>query len=119
MGMESGASGKKKLLLIVLYEMKFLEDILDILLERGVRGATVIESRGIRDDLSTIPLFSSFFNFLGEKSDASKTIMVVLKESEVPLVVNQVEEIMGDLEAHTGAMVLVLDVFFMKGSMEL
>ncbi|MFC1479272.1 PTS sugar transporter subunit IIA [Planctomycetota bacterium] len=118
-GVDTGAAGKRKLLMIILYEMKFLEDILDILLERGIRGATVIESRGIRDDLSTIPLFSSFFNFLGEKSDASKTIMVILKENELNLVVNQVEEIMGDLDAHTGAMVLALDIFHMKGTMEL
>lgn len=110
--------GKEKLLMIILYEQRFLEDIMDIFLERGVRGASVIESTGIRDQLSNIPLFSNFFNFLGEKSDVSKTIMAIVHENEIPGIVNEIEEIMGNLDNHTGAMVMALDLFFLKGSME-
>ena len=81
--MNGRPQGKDKLLMIILYEQKHMEDILDIFLERGIRGATVVDSTGIRDDLSNIPLFSNFFNFLGEKSDTSKTIMTTVKESSV------------------------------------
>lgn len=119
MGMHTAAAGKRKLLFIILYEMKFLEDILDILLEHGIRGATVIESRGLKDDLSAIPLFSNFFNFLGDTSDESKTIMVIVRESQIHFIINEIEEIMGDLDAHSGAMVLAVDTFLIKGTMEL
>ncbi len=110
--------GKDKLLLIVLYENKFFEDIINLFLERGIRGATVLESTGIKNQLTNIPLFSSFLNFLGEHSDVSKTIFTVIKESDVPEIVESIEEIMGDLDSHSGAFVTALDISFMKGSLE-
>jgi len=108
-----------KLLMIVLYEKRFLDDILELFLERGIRGVNVLESTGIKDQLSTIPLFSDFLNFLGERSDVSKTIMTVIPESEVREIVQGIEDIMGDFDKHTGAMVMALDLFFVKGSMEI
>jgi len=108
-----------KLLMIVLYEKRFLDDILELFLERGIRGVNVMESTGIKDQLSTIPLFSDFLNFLGERSDVSKTIMTVVPESEVQEIAHGIEEIMGDFDKHTGAMVMALDLFFVKGSMEI
>lgn len=109
---------KSKLLMIVLYEKRFFDDILELFLERGIRGVNVIESAGIKDRLSNIPLFSDFLNFLGERSDVSKTIMAVVPESELDSVINGVEEIMGDLDKHTGAMVMALDIPFVKGTLE-
>ncbi|RKY55552.1 MAG: hypothetical protein DRP96_12390, partial [Candidatus Neomarinimicrobiota bacterium] len=109
---------RNKLLFLILYEKRFLDDILELFLERGIRGVNVLESSGIKDQLSTIPLFSDFLNFLGERSDVSKTIMTVIPEKEVPEIVQGIEEIMGDLDKHTGAMVMAIDLFFMKGSLE-
>jgi len=114
----SKIEGKNKLLIIVLYEKRFFEDIIDLFLERGIHGANVIESTGIKDILSNIPLFSSFLDFLGERKDVSKTIMAIVPESEVSGIVGEVEEIMGDLDTHTGAAVMALDIFFLKGTME-
>ena len=45
--------------------------------------------------------------------------MTTVKESEVHGIVEEIEEVMGELDSHTGAMVMALDIFFMKGSMEL
>lgn len=115
---KQGEQGRDKLMLIVLYEQKFFEDIINIFLERGIRGATVLESTGIKNQLSNIPLFSSFLNFLGEQSDASKTILTLVKENDVPGIVESIEEIMGDLDSHSGAFVAALDISFMKGSLE-
>ena len=44
--------------------------------------------------------------------------MTIVSESEVSGIVEGIEEIMGDLDTHTGAMVIALDVFLMKGTME-
>lgn len=109
---------ESKLLIIVLYEKRFFEDIIDLFLARGIRGVNVMDSSGVKDILSNIPLFSSFLNFLGERSDISKTIMAIVPESEVSEIVGEVEEIMGDLDTHTGAAVMALDIFFLKGTME-
>lgn len=110
---------KNKLLMVILYEKRFLDDILELFLERGIRGVNVLESTGIKDQLSTIPLFSDFLNFLGERSDVSKTIMTVVPEKDVSEIAQGIEEIMGDLDKHSGAMVMALDLFYMKGSMEI
>lgn len=111
--------GKSKLLIIVLYEKRFMEDILEIFLERGIRGVNVMESTGIKDQLSNIPLFSSFMDFLGERSDVGKTIMAVVPEEEVRSIIEEIEEITGNLDTHTGAMVIALDLYFKKGSLEI
>ena len=114
-GIKEKNAGKKKLLMIILYENRYFEDIINLFLEKGIQGANVLESSGIKDILSSIPLFSDFLNFLGERSHISKTIMTVVNESEIPGIVEGIEEIMGDLDKHTGAAIIALDIFLMKG----
>ncbi|MEA2103560.1 MAG: PTS sugar transporter subunit IIA [Candidatus Cloacimonadota bacterium] len=109
---------KKKLLLIVLYEEKFLEDILELFIEVGVKGSTVIDSIGMGGILTKVPLFADFTNFLGENKNYSKTILALINESKLKQIVNGVEEIMGNLNKHRGAAILSLDVDFFKGTME-
>ena len=110
--------GAMKLLVLVLTETRLFEDVIQLFIERGVRGVTVLDSGGIRQQLRTIPLFSSFLDFLGEHSDVSKTLMAVLPEEEIKVLVSGVEALTGDLDNHTGAMVMALDLSFFKGSME-
>ncbi len=110
--------GGDRLFVVVLYEQRYLEDITELFLERGIRGASILDSTGIRGVLSRVPLFGDFLNFLGERPEASKTIMTVVKESETARLVEGIEEIMGDLDTHSGAMVMALDIAFMKGSLE-
>jgi PTS system nitrogen regulatory IIA component len=117
-GIRKREKGKEKLLMIILYENQFLEDIIQLFVHRGIPGASVMDSSGIKDQMSRIPLFSSFLNFLGEQSDTSKTIITIVQEDEVSEIVHEIEEIMGDLDTHRGAMVMALDIFFSKGSME-
>ena len=109
---------KEKFLIIVLYEHKFFEDIINIFVERGIKGVAVFDVRGMRNILSGIPLFSDFIDFLKERSDAGQTIMTVIDEREIPTLVEEIEEIMGDLDSHSGAMILAFDISFSKGSLE-
>jgi len=109
---------KQKLLVVILTEPKFFDDVIQLYTERGIRGASVFDSTGIKQQLMNIPLFSSFLDFLGEHSDTQKTILAVVAESEVASVVRGIEDLTGDLDNHSGAMVMALDLFFMKGSME-
>lgn len=111
--------GKRKLLVLVLYEQQYLNDILELYLERGIRGASVVESTGIRDVLSRVPLFADLLNFLGERKQSSKTITAIIDEAELPELVDGVEAILGDLDSHAGAMIYTLDVSFAKGSLEI
>jgi mannitol/fructose-specific phosphotransferase system IIA component (Ntr-type) len=108
----------KKVLLITLYEKKYLDDLIEVLISNGIGGISILESRGTRNILSNVPLFSDFINFTGERSDISRTILSVIDRRVIPQVVEGVETIMGDLNKHSGAMVLALDISFMKGTLE-
>ena len=109
---------RSKLVTIVLYDQQYLDDITELFIERGIRGVSIQESTGISGVLSRVPLFADLLNFLDERHEHSKTITVVVREGEVASLVAGIEEIMGDLDSHSGAAVYTVDISFMKGSLE-
>jgi len=117
-GLVKKPEGSQKLLTLVLYETQYLDEIGQLLLEHNVRGANVINSTGIRGVLSRVPLFADFLNFLGEYKGESKTITMIVAENQIPGIVEGLEEIVGDLNAHSGAAVYVTDLTFSRGSLE-
>jgi nitrogen PTS system EIIA component len=108
---------KQKLLMLVIKEEQYYDDILEFFIEIGIKGATAIESANMSRLLSDVPLFADFLNFLGEPTEYTKTIFTVIHEDEISMIMDGIEEITGDLENHTGAMVMVIDLFMVKGSL--
>lgn len=117
-GVEGVAAQNSKLLVITLYERRLFDDVIELLISRGIRGASIFDSTGYRSVLSKVPLFSEFIHFTGDRSERSRTIMVVVEKGQIPQLVEDIEAIVGDLEKHAGAMVLALDVHYMKGTFE-
>ena len=109
---------KQKLLIIILYEHKYLEDILELFMELGIKGSTVIDSIGMGGILTKVPLFADFINFLGQNKNYSKTILALVSETELSSIVKEVDELLGDLDKRGGAVIMALDVSFAKGTME-
>ena len=66
-----------------------------------------------------MPLFGDFLNFLGDRSEASRTIMAVVAERDLLPLVSELEQVTGDLDTHSGAAVMAVDLWFTKGSLEL
>jgi len=62
-------------------------------------------------------LFADFLNFLGERTDNRKTIMAVLPASEIVEITQNIEEVMGDLDKHSGALIMALDIPYIKGTL--
>lgn len=110
---------KQKLLVIVLYEDDLFYDLLELLLEEGVEGATVLDSVGMGHYISHIPLFSSFVSFMNEDHNRSRTILATVPENLMDQVIQGIEQITGDLDKTQGAMIMVLDLAFTKGSMRM
>ena len=108
----------QKLVVVVLYEADFLDDILEYFLEIGISGSTVIDSIGMGGILTKVPLFASFIDFLGSNKNYSKTILSIVDEDMLETVVSGIEDIIGDLDKRSGAILFSLDVSFSKGSME-
>ncbi len=109
---------KQKLFLMVLNELRFFDNIMEIFIGKGIVGVNILDSSGAENQLSDIPLFADFLNFLGEKSNSRKTILALLSESQIKDITISIEEMMGDLDKHSGAMIMALDVSFFKGTLE-
>lgn len=111
------ANEPQKLMMINLYIDEYLYGVLEILIEEGIEGATVIESGGMGQYISNVPLFADFIGFMQQSKHSSKTILCLVPESLVDEVIERIEEITGDLDKKQGAMVMVLDVAKFRGSM--
>jgi PTS system nitrogen regulatory IIA component len=110
---------RQKLMILILKESEYFYDIVEYMTEMGVRGASIMESKGMRQLLTNVPLFADFIHLLGDSREQTRTILVTIYEDMVDEIVKGIEDIVGDLDTHTGAMVVVLDPFFMKGTLEL
>lgn len=110
---------KMKLMLLVLYLDEFLYHILEFFIEEGIEGATILDSSGMGEYISSIPLFATFIGFMNEKKNHSKTILVMIPESKEADIVAGIENITGDLDKKEGAMILTTDISLYKGSMKM
>ena len=110
---------KMKALFVILYIEDFLYEILEFFIEEGLEGATIIESSGMGQYISNIPLFASFIGFMNEDKNRSQTIVVLVPEDQVDDIIKGIEEITGDLDKKQGAMVFTVDISFYKGSMKM
>ncbi len=109
----------RKLLFLILYYEDDLQAVLEYLIDQGVEGATVIESKGMGAYISTMPLFAGFLNFMREDRNASSTIMALIPARHEQVILHGIEKITGDLDKKQGAMMITLDVSFFKGTMDM
>lgn len=114
-----GVSRKMKLMYVILYMQEFLYEILEFFIEEGVEGATIIDSSGMGQYISNIPLFASFIDFMREDKNLSKTIIALVPEDREEEIIRGIETITGDLDKKQGAMIITHDVSFYKGTMNM
>lgn len=108
-----------KLLYIILYYEDDLQGVLEYLIDQGIEGATVIESKGMGAYVSTIPLFAGLLRFMRDDRNASHTIMTLIPARHEQVIVRGVEQITGDLTTRQGAMLMTLDVSLHRGTMSM
>ncbi len=115
----NGSSRKMKLLYVVLYIEDFLYDILEFFIEMGIEGTTIIESSGMGEYISNVPMFAEFISFMKENKNRSKTLMTLIPEEKMDDIIEGIEEITGDLDKKQGAMIIVTDISYYKGTMKM
>lgn len=106
-----------ELLFIVLNKKDLLMDILDGFVDKGINGATVVDSSGMCHLMSDhIPFFAHFAEIEGDKNHSKTIFTVVQNESQRNKAVAIVEDILGDLSKPNTAFVFSVPVSFIKGS---
>lgn len=108
-----------KLVMINLYVEEYLYRILELFIEEGIEGATIMESSGMGQYISNVPLFADFIGFMNESKRHSKTIFAMVPEEHVEDLMNGIEDITGDLDKKQGAVILVMDIAAYRGSMKM
>jgi len=111
---------KMKLLVLILFMEDKVYEVMEFFLQRGIDGATIIESSGMGQYISTVPLFATFIGFMRENKNRSKTILAMVPEGTEADIIQGIEGITGgDLDRTQGAMVFTLDVAAYKGDMKM
>ncbi len=116
---KNGKTRKMKLLMVNLYLEDFFYPLLEFFIEEGIEGATILESFGMGEFISNIPLFADFIGFMKADKNRSRTILAMVPEDRIDDVLEGIEEITGDMEKKQGAMVMVLDLAYFKGTMRM
>ncbi|MBB6481415.1 hypothetical protein [Spirochaeta isovalerica] len=88
------------MLVFILNNEEFLEEVMSAYIESGVTGATILDSEGMGRFLTyEVPLFAGFKEFMKGNKPYNKTIISVIRDNEtLESVKALVDEIVGGLD---------------------
>lgn len=100
-----------KLMVFVLDQEEYLEEILETLLELNIGGATILDSVGMGSILAQdIPIFAGFKQLLQGSRSANKTILAVVPEEIIETTIKAIEQVVGPLAEPGNGLVFILNV---------
>ena len=106
---------RHKLFVIILDQPPLVDELLTGFLDLGVRGATVIESRGMGSIIrQEMPIFAGLASLFPEHT-GNRMILSVMPETLVEPVFRLVEEIVGQLDKPNSAICFTLPVEQFRG----
>ncbi len=106
-----------KLLVFILNNEEYLEEVLEAYIEAGVTGATIIDSEGMGRFLTyEVPLFAGFKEFMKGNKPYNKTIISVIRnEATIKKIKTLLDKIVGDLENPGTGIMFTLPVDWSAG----
>lgn len=108
-----------ELLVCIVKSHRHAEDILTGFLELGVRGATVVDARGMGQIIATdIPIFAGFKTLFPVGGGATYGILAVMSVELVDRAIELVDEVCGGLEHPGRGFVFATPVHRVRGLAE-
>lgn len=107
-----------KLLVLVLNKTECLEEILEKMGEQNLKGATILDSKGMAHSLSEfseLRFMASLRMILDPEHQESKTIFMVLEDKNVELVSKIVNKATGGLDKPDTGVLFTLPVDYTEG----
>lgn len=108
-----------KLMILVLFIEELIYDVLQLLIDEGIDGATILNSSGMAKYISNVPLFAEFIGFMQPRKENSQTLVALIPADREARIVEQIETLTGDLDEKQGAFLVTLNASFYKGSMRM
>ncbi len=109
-----------QLYVLVLNHPEYLEPLFEAMMDKGIQGATVLESTGMMrvladDDNADMPLLGVFRHLYSPERRSSKTVFVVLHDEQLPLMAELVEQVTGGLDQPDSGISFALPLQYVKG----
>ena len=107
-----------KLVVIVLNKIECLEDLLKEFADRGLPGATILQSHGMMQELgvdSQMHFMLSLRNILNPEHRENRTIFMAAPASSVPDIVDAVNKVTGALHRSDTGILFTVPIDFMTG----
>jgi hypothetical protein len=107
-----------QLLVLVLNRVECLDDLIIKLCEAGIKGATVLDSRGmarILNDSEGLSILGSLRKVLDPDRQENKTIFIVLKDEQLDLARTVINKATGGIDKPDTGILFSLPVLFTEG----
>ena len=109
-----------QLYVLVLNKIELLEPLFEAMLEKGISGATVLDSTGMMRVLSDdenvdLPMLGVFRYVFSPERRASKTVFIVLPDEQVSVLSELIDQVTGGLDQPDTGIAFAMPVNFLKG----
>lgn len=107
-----------KMLVFVLNRVEKLEPVLNKLEHEGLRGATVLTSRGMAMTLDKYfegSFLGSLRAMMEPDREENRTVFMILKDEDIERTVKAIESVAGSFDQPNSGIVFTIPVDFVKG----
>ena len=105
-----------ELLFCVVHGHRLVEDLLTGFLDVGIRGATVVDAKGMAEILTTqVPIFAGFKSLFPVGGGHTYVIMSALDKDQVDVAIRLIEEVAGDFEQPGSGILFTVPLSRIKG----
>ena len=107
-----------QVVVIVLNKVECLEELLEKYSEGGIRGATILESRGMAhalSEFSELSFMASLRMLLDPDHQESKTIFAVVDDDQIETVSKITNEVTGGLDKSDTGVMFAMPVSYTEG----
>ncbi|NLM28694.1 MAG: hypothetical protein GX211_11075 [Clostridiaceae bacterium] len=108
-----------QLLVLVLNQVEKLEDLLKGFINKGITGATIINSTGMIRELASYmehqPIFGSPWINIDPDRKESRTIFIALNAKEVETARAVIHEVIGDISKPDTAVLFTVPIIYSEG----
>jgi len=110
-----------QLMFIILNKTECLETLLEEFVSNGIKGATIVDSKGMAHSLAENDEFrfvSSLRSILNPDRKESKTIMVVMRDNKVEVAAKLVNSVTGGISKPDTGIIFTVPISYCEGLIE-
>ena len=98
-------------MIVILHDIRYLDELLEALLDAGIPGATVLDSHGMLQILSKdVPIFAGLEFVFGPSNPQNKTILSVIPAGATEKYFAVIRRVLGELDTEGHALVFTVPI---------